>query len=80
MPSEKTEIENQDHRWKTCPAIRALYPNLSEVEQAEAEVNFRRYLRIAVDIQRRKELASEAFDTVSNPATMKERSNVDLKI
>ena len=67
----KKEVQDQ----QVCPAFRQLYPTLTETELRQAEKNFRRYLEIAAEIQEEQEVGSRAFDSVSDPTTMRERSN-----
>lgn len=61
-------------------AISDLYPSLSGEELREAEENLKRYVRVALEIQ--KERFPERpgqVDSGPHSSTMKERSNVSLK-
>ena len=71
-------MDEQSPKQKDGPAIREIYPTLTEDELKEAEANFRHYLEIALRVQ--KEQGSDAnFDTSPTPATIEERSNANLK-
>lgn len=72
-------MENQNHEPQAVPTIRELYPTLTGTELKEAEVNLRRYIEIAADIQKEQAVSGTGFDTAPNPSTMKERSNASLK-
>jgi hypothetical protein len=69
-------MENQE---QDGPTFRKLYPTLTEQELKEAERNFRRYLEIALEIQKEQVSTVDDFDSSRGPATMKERSNLSLK-
>jgi len=72
-------MDNQDRGQQVSPAIRALYPTLTETELKEAEANLRRYFEIASEIVRERDLRGVNFDSLPDPATMEERSNGSLK-
>jgi hypothetical protein len=72
-------MENQNHEQHSGPTIRELYPTLTETELKEAEVNLRRYFRIAAEVQNDQAVSGVGFDTAPDSTTMEERSNANLK-
>ena len=59
--------------------VRCICPPRTENQQEIAALNFRRYVKLAAEIQRELEAKLDAFDTDPNLITMKERSNANLK-
>lgn len=55
--------------------IRDIYAALTEDELRAAEANFRRYLEVAVRVQKELHSSPGSFDSSPVPATMKERSD-----
>ena len=72
-------MANQKSESWDGPAIRELYPTLTEEELREAEANFRRYLEIALEIYEEQRSAALGFDSSPASSTMKERSKFSLK-
>lgn len=72
-------MENEKSPTRTGSTIRDLYPALTEDELKEGEANLRRYFEIAHEIVREQVVRDADFDIAPNPATMKERSNANLK-
>jgi hypothetical protein len=72
-------MESEKHEQHSDPTIRELYPTLSEAELKEAEVNLRRYFKIAAEVHKEQAVRGAGFDTAPDPTTMEERSNANLK-
>ena len=71
----------QANSGKKAPAIRELYPTLTDQELKEAEKNFHRYVEIALEIHDEQlcGAANPGIDTCPHSPTIKERSNFSLK-
>jgi hypothetical protein len=57
-----------------------LYPELSENQQRDAMANLRRYFEIALAIAEEQARREPSLTQPESVPTMKERSNVDLKL
>ena len=73
-------MENEIHARQTDETFRNLYPTLTETQLKQAESNLRRYFEIADEIWKDRSFTGADFDTFSNPGTIEERSNEELKI
>ena len=71
----------QANSGKKAPAIRDLYPTLTDQELKEAEKNFHRYVEIALEIHDEQlcGAANPGIDTCPHSPTIKERSKFSLK-
>lgn len=78
-PATVEEMEKEIRGQQADPTIRELYPALTEPAVREAEVNLRRYFEITTEIQHEQALDAPGFDTSGDVATMRERSNANLK-
>ena len=60
--------------------IQEIFPNLDTNDRAIAEANLRAYFEVAFDIVARKQKSPTSLTREELLPTMKERSNVQLKI